>query len=198
MINILSSHSIFSHESVKHEVSKYVHKGKKVCVIAFSFFESGFTQESYELSYQKEGRWYLHIIEPLMSLGIIFLPGGAPDLFIKRLIELDILDTLKSLDKIIMGPSAGTMIQFDTFHISKDHDYKKFSIHEGLGFIKDFGVEVHFRRRRQQKKAIRKMSHLNPRPIYVIEEPGMMILENNKVVYSTHVRKYYEKGHKIK
>ncbi|HEY8406329.1 MAG TPA: Type 1 glutamine amidotransferase-like domain-containing protein [Acholeplasma sp.] len=225
MINILSSHSIFSHESVKHEVSKYVHKGKKVCVIAFSFFDSGFTQESYELSYQKEGRWYLHIIEPLMNLGIleedidwiiyhkdtkdeaikklkkadiIFLPGGAPDLFIKRLIELDILDTLKSLDKIIMGPSAGTMIQFDTFHISKDHDYKKFSIHEGLGFIKDFGVEVHFRRRRQQKKAIRKMSHLNPRPIYVIEEPGMMILENNKVVYSTHVRKYYEKGHKIK
>ena len=74
-----------------------------------------------------------------------------------------------------MGPSAGTMIQFDTFHISKDHDYKKFSIHKGLGFIKDFGVEVHFRRRRQQKKAIRKMSHLNPRPIYVIEEPGMMI-----------------------
>lgn len=225
MINILSSHRIYNHPKVKDEVLKYINKNSRICVIAFSFFESGFTQESYELSYQKEGRWYMHIIEPFLDLGlteenfswiiykkdntkdaivkinqadVIFFPGGAPDLFISRLKEQGLFDHLKNVDKILMGPSAGTMIQFDQFHISKDYDYKKFSIHEGLGYIKDFGVEVHFRRRKQQKKGIRRMSRLNPRPIYTVNEDGMMILENNQIIFNHQVKKYYQNGSKIK
>ena len=225
MINILSSHRIYNHPKVKDEVLKHVNNKSKICVIAYSFFESEFTQESYELSYEKDGRWYLHIIEPFLELGlnednfswvvynkdsreaainkidradVIFLPGGAPDLFVARLKEQGLFEHLKKSDKIMMGPSAGTMIQFDQFHISKDYDYKKFSIHEGLGFIKDFGVEVNYRRRKQQKKGIRRMSHLDPRPIYVVNEDGMMILEDNKIIFKYQVKKYYQNGRKIK
>ena len=37
----------------------------------------------------------------------------------ERLKEYDLIDYLKSLDKVFMGPSAGSMIQFDWFHISR-------------------------------------------------------------------------------
>src|SRR5690606_33692111 len=109
---------------------------------------------------------------------IIFLPGGAPDLFIERLKQYDLIEFLRNQDKIFMGPSAGTMIQLNWFHISPDPDYKKFMMWDGLGLIKDFGVEVHYNRRRQQKKAIRRVSHMDERPIYAFLEEGYMILEN--------------------
>lgn len=227
MINILSSHSIYGRQDVIPVLKKYIKEDSKICVIAFSFFNVAFRQDLYEASYTApEGRWYLHILTPLLNYGIkeenvnwiiydkdtiesakakietadiIFLPGGAPDLFVERLKKYDLLEYLKNLtNKIFMGPSAGTMIQFNWFHISPDYDYKKFMLSEGLDLIRDFGVEVHYRRRRKQKKGIRRVSHLDERPIYTIHEDGLMILENNKIIYQKNAVKYYEKGRKIR
>ena len=64
--------------------------------------------------------------------------------------------------------------------------------------IEDFGIEVHFNRRVQQKKSLRKTSHYHERPIYVIQEPGFMILEDGKIVYSYMADMYYKKGKRIK
>lgn len=226
MVNIISSKTIFDKKEVNEVLSKYIKKDSKICVIAFSQFLYDYTHESYLESYKKEtGVWYLHIVEPLLTYGvkeenisfvlynkdsskeaknkindadIIFLPGGAPDLFMERLKEYDLIDYLKSLDKVFMGPSAGSMIQFDWFHISKDKDYNKFSINEGLGLISGFGVEVHFNRRKQQKKGLRRVSHYNDRPVYVVKETGLMILEDNEIIFRKDVYKYYQKGKRVK
>ncbi|WP_084301014.1 Type 1 glutamine amidotransferase-like domain-containing protein [Acholeplasma equifetale] len=227
MINILSSRTIF-HENRYYDIlKKYINKKSKICVIAFSFFDNAFLQENYEKEYSRpEGKWYLHIVEPLSrfevqedniswiiyhvdskesaiekieNADIIFLPGGAPDRFMDRLNEYELVPVLqKQENKIFMGPSAGTMIQFDWFHISKDRDYHKFSIHDGLGFVKDFGVEVHFNRRKQQKKSMRKVSHMHPRPIHALYDDGLMVIENGNIIYNDHGPKYYEKGKRIK
>ncbi|WP_162849169.1 Type 1 glutamine amidotransferase-like domain-containing protein [Acholeplasma hippikon] len=227
MINILSSRTIYEKDHVYEKLNKYITKDKKVCVIAFSFFENNFSQATYLKDYEAPlGKWYLHIVEPfrrygldesnfefilygkdtkeeakekVLSSDIIFLPGGAPDLFYERLESYDLVKVLAGLDnKIVMGPSAGTMVQFNWFHISKDRDYKRFILSDGLGFIEDFGVEVHYRRRKQQKKGIRRVSHFNPRPVYVIDDEGFMILENKEIIYSYHVKKYYQDGKKIR
>lgn len=226
-INILSSRSIYNRDYVYNQLSKYITSDKKIAVVAFSFFLNGHAHESYLESYRKPlGKWYLHIIEPFLRYGlkeenfdfilynhtskedakkiidnadIVFLPGGAPDLFFERLEEYNLVDVIRNLDnKIVMGPSAGTMVQFNWFHISKDYDYKKYMLSDGLGLINDFGVEVHFRRRKQQKKSIRRVSHFNPRPIYTITDDGFMILEDGVIKYSYMADKYYEDGKKLK
>lgn len=225
-INILSSRSIYDRDYVYEKLKKYLTKDKKICVIAFSFFETGFTQSSYEESYQAPlGKWYLHIVEPFRRYGldesnfdfviynkttkeeakakvlnsdIIFLPGGAPDLFYERLEAYDLAKLLPTLDKIFIGPSAGTMVQFNWFHISKDRDYHRFQLSDGLGLLDSFGVEVHYRRRKQQKKGIRRVSHFHDRPVHTITDDGFMILENKEVIYSYQADKYFEKGKKVK
>lgn len=226
MINILSSKTIYDKPYVKKQLEKYIKSDSKICVVAFSFFESNDMLDQYYKAYEPEvGPWYLHIVEPLLVYGInpkniswimykkdtlhsahqklkeadiIFLPGGAPDLFYQRLVEYDLIDLIKASNKIVMGPSAGTMVQFDWFHISKDKDYKKYQLSDGIGLINAFGVEVHFNRRVQQKKSLRRTSHYHQRPIYVIHEPGFMILEHGKIKYSYMAYKYYEKGKRTK
>jgi len=226
MINILSSKTIYDKPYVKKHLEKYIKKDSKICVIAFSFFESVDMLDKYYKGYEPEtGEWYLHILEPLLVYGIdpknvewvlykkdtktsalkkvkdadiIFLPGGAPDKFYKRLVEYELIDAIQTSNKIVMGPSAGTMVQFNWFHISKDRDYKKYQLSDGIGLIKEFGVEVHWNRRKQQKKSLRKTSHYHERPIYVIHEPGFMILEDGKIIYRYMAQKYYEKGKRIK
>ncbi len=226
MINILTSKTIFANDEIYQVLKKYIKPTHKVCVVAFSFFLDDYSKKTYLNSYQKEtGEWYLHIVKPLYKYGIkeeninfilynkdskeealnkineadiIFLPGGAPDLFMERLAEYDLVNHLRSLNKIFMGPSAGSMIQFDWFHISKDKDYHKFSINKGLGLIDGFGIEVHFNRRKQQKKGLRRVSHYNPRVVYTVLETGIIILENNKIVYKKDAYKYYKEGRRIK
>jgi len=226
MINILSSRTIYDKPYVKKHLEKYIKKDSTVCVIAFSFFETDDMLDLYYKAYEKDvGTWYLHVIEPLLVYGIdpkniswvyykkdskdsalkkvkdadiIFLPGGAPEKFYQRLVQYELIDAIKMSDKIVMGPSAGTMVQFDWFHISKDKDYKKYQLSDGIGLLNDFGIEVHFNRRIQQKKSLRRTSHLNDRPIYVIYEPGFMIIENGEIIYSYMVKKYYEKGKRVK
>src|SRR5690554_4541714 len=163
MINILSSKTIYDKPYVKKQLEKYIKSDSKLCVVAFSFFESDDMLDQYYKAYEPEvGPWYLHIVEPLLVYGInpkniswimykkdtlhsahqklkeadiIFLPGGAPDLFYQRLVEYDLIDLIKASNKIVMGPSAGTMVQFDWFHISKDKDYKKYQLSDGIGLI---------------------------------------------------------------
>ncbi|WP_025724648.1 Type 1 glutamine amidotransferase-like domain-containing protein [Acholeplasma granularum] len=225
MINILSSKTIYDKPYVVEKLKKYIKPESKICVIAFSFFEKEDMLHSYYEGYKiPDGIWYLHILEPLLVYGIkpeqvqwviykkddiesakrkveesdiIFLPGGAPDLFYKRLYEYDLISSIKN-SSIVMGPSAGTMVQFNWFHISKDYDYKKYQLSDGIGLISDFGVEVHFKRRKQQKKSLRRVSHYNKRPVYTIEEPGFMILEDGQIIYQYMANKYYEKGRRIK
>ncbi len=226
MINILSSRTIYDKDYAYNQLKTYIKPESKICVIAFSFFNTGFRQPDYEAEYSGPlGKWYLHILEPLLVYGIkaenvswiiynkdnekdakkkidqadiIFLPGGAPDLFHERLKQYNLVDYLSQQDKTFMGPSAGTMVQFNWFHISKDRDYKKYMISDGIGLVAGFGVEVHFRRRKQQKKSIRRVSHYNERPVYTIHEEGFMILKNGQIEYSFMANKYYEKGKKIR
>ena len=53
----------------KKHLEKYIHKDSKICVIAFSQFESDDMLDQYHKGYeQPEGIWYLHILEPFFKL----------------------------------------------------------------------------------------------------------------------------------
>lgn len=189
-----------------NEVKKYLKPNMKVAIIGFSFFGNLTSKEYFDIygpnnEYQdklknnfsdygiKELNWvyyYGQSLEESLKIinesDILYFPGGAPDLMFARIKERGLLDILKNFKGIVIGSSAGAMIQLETFHISKDNEYFKFSLNEGLGYIQNFFIEVHYRRKRVQKSSLRKMRRKFKKPIYTIPDNGMIIVNNKNVI----------------
>ncbi|MCD4826349.1 MAG: Type 1 glutamine amidotransferase-like domain-containing protein [Acholeplasmataceae bacterium] len=223
MTHILLSRGIIGNAEMVDELKDIIKSEFRVCIIAFSFFDKHInSKEAYDLYYKKGGEYYQKMIDSFAPYGIkenqiswvyyyddtkemahkkineveiIYFPGGSPDLMMKRIIEFDLKELLESKDKIFIGSSAGAMIQFDDYHISKDVDYDCFSLQEGLSLINEFIVEVHYRRRKTQKSALRKMHRLTHKNIYGIPDDGAIIYHNKEIkTINTALQLYNKKG----
>ena len=92
----------------------------------------------------------------ILNSSILMLTGGAPDLMMKRIKEKKLKKIIKNYKGIMIGYSAGAMIQLDLYHISPDEDYPKFSYQNGLGCLSGFDIEPHFRKVRFKWKVLKK------------------------------------------
>lgn len=222
-LNVLMSRSNSLVERTTYEYLKnYLKEDMKVVIIGFSFF-GNLSSEAYFNYYGKDSEYALKMeelfrvynisninwiyyydmdfdlsVKLINEADIIYFPGGAPDLMMERIIEKNLLEVLKNHDKITIGSSAGAMIQLGMYHISKDNEYFKFSLHEGLGYLNDFFIEVHYARRKPQKSSMRKMRKTYLKPVYVIPDDGVLIVDKNQVVTLNTARKYYSKKGIIK
>ncbi len=210
MLNILLSRGILHHPHIYREVHRYIKPSDHVVVLAFSFFKNQFVNESqYHEFYGKEGEYYQKMVDTFAPYGIkehqiswinyyldtketaikkinradiIYFPGGAPDLMMERIKAFGLKEAIESFNKIYIGSSAGAMIQFKHYHISKDHDYHAFSYEDGLCLCQHFSIEVHYRRRKKQKSALRKVFRAFKHPIYAIPDDGALIIDQGKVI----------------
>ncbi len=107
-----------------------------------------------------------------------------------RLIEFDLVNEIKKHDGIVMGYSAGAMIQLSEYHISPDNDYPVFSYNTGLGFIDSFGIEVHFQDTEIQNICIEKFRTEKKKPVYAIGDYGAVIVSGTEIQMIGDV-KYY-------
>lgn len=209
MINVLLSRGILKEDYMVDQLKDVIKSKHKVCILAFSFFEKiTITKEAYDGYYKNGGEYYQKMIDSFAPYGIkenqiswiyyfddtketakqkilnadiIYFPGGSPDEMMTRIIEFELKEVLESQDKIFIGSSAGAMMQFDTYHISKDIDYDCFSLQEGLSLINNFIIEVHYRRRKKQKSALRKMHRLTHKDIYAIPDDGAIIYDHQYI-----------------
>lgn len=223
MINILMSRSSALIETWSREkLTNILKPNMNVVVLGFSFF-GNLSEDKYFEMYDQNSEYYTKIANNFLEYGInninwiyyfntskeesirlienadiLYLPGGAPDLMIDRIKEKELINQLKAFDGIVIGSSAGAMIQLEKYHISIDNEYKKFSEEEGLGYIKDFFIEVHFRRRKKQKSSMRYMRKKYLKPVYIIPDDGMLIIKDNKVLTLNTAKMYYNNHKKIK
>ena len=119
----------------------------------------------------------------IMNSSVLLLTGGAPDLMMKRIKEKKLKKVIKNYKGVMIGYSAGAMIQLDAYHISPDEDYPKFSYQIGLGCLSGFDVEVHFRKSKVQMESIEKVKNDKKIPVYGIYENGGMILEKEVICF---------------
>lgn len=221
MTNILMSRSstITKDYSYK-ELSKILKPNMKVVVLGFSFFDE-LSSNNYFNEYGRDSEYALKIannfklynitnikwiyyyettheesVKLIKEADIIYFPGGAPDLMMKRIKEKNLLEALRAFNKIVIGSSAGAMIQLGTYHISPDNEYHKFSINEGLGYLNNFFVEVHYNRRKKQKSSMRKVRREYKNPIYTIPDDGLLIVFEDKTIkcINTAKKMYDSKG----
>lgn len=173
MINILLSSYDFGEGELGKKLLDYIKSSMKVVVIPFSHSKQKMpTISEYNRYCNKGGEYYELIAEQFSKLGvsynnidivhyynddfnvmkdkisssdIIFFTGGLPDKMMERLEEKGLIDIIKSFKGIIMGASAGALIQLPEYFCTPDKDYDKFSFYRGLGLTKeDFYIEVHY------------------------------------------------------
>lgn len=220
MINILMSRGILGNPELSDELKVYIKKEHKVAILLYSFFDKDLkTQEDYDLYYQKGSEYYEKMMTSFAPYGIkesqisyidyykdssevatkkiqeadiIYFPGGAPDQMMKRIKERNIQEALENHQKIYIGSSAGAMIQFKNYHISKDYDYAYFSYEEGLNLLSGFSIEVHFRRRKNQKRAMRKVHRSFKHPIITLPDDGVCVVTKDEIYVMGSARVYYD------
>lgn len=197
MINILLEGYEINAPWLYDDLKKYILPNYSVAVVAFSFRDSEVKNSTdWNLLYSKEkGIYYNGIVGGFAAYGIsennitfvnyfkdtnesakqkvekaniIYFTGGRPDRMMDRIKEFNLADVLRNFNGIVMGYSAGAVIQFSEYHLSPDKDYKEFQYYDGLGYLNDFYLEVHYENTKVQNEAIQRV-----------------LVERGKTVYAT-------------
>lgn len=187
-----------------------IHPDDRVCVVAMSYFDDTKTPEDWNRQYSPaDGCFYKShsdvfkrygidpgnvvwinpfvddraaMLSKIDQASILLLPGGAPDLFMKRLKKLRLTGRIRNFDGLVIGCSAGSMMQLEDYHISPDPDYEQFSWQKGAGPLKGFWIEPHFTSSKIQKESIETVLERHQGPVYGIwEDGGLIVDENNQV-----------------
>lgn len=206
-VHVLLNTSMIDEKWIYMNLRKYISKYDRVCVLPFSFFDDTKNVEDWNRQYAPgKGIWYRSNQDVFYKYGIpkenivwvnyfedsietmrtkvlnssvVLLTGGAPDLMMKRIKEKKLKKILKNYKGVMIGYSAGAMIQLDQYHISPDEDYPGFSYQQGLGCLSGFDMEVHFRKSRVQMQSIEKVQLEKNIPVYGIYEDGGIIISKD-------------------
>lgn len=211
MVNILLEGYDIDAPWLYAELKDYIKPGASVAVVAFSFRDSRVkSPEDWNTLYGKEnGKYYGGIVggfaaygiseekivflnyftdtkesaaEKIRAADIVYFLGGLPDRMMERIREFELYDVLMAHDGIVMGYSAGAVLQLAEYHLSPDADYPEFQYYEGLPYLRDFYLEVHYEETDVQKQSIRRVTAERGKPVYATAYRAGAILADNGTV----------------
>lgn len=211
MINILLEEFDIDAPYLYDELKRYIKPNYSVAVVAFSFRDSSVKSLSdWNVLYGKEnGKYYNGIVGGLTAYGIpednitfihyftdtkksaaqkietadiIYFPGGAPDRMMCRIKEFDLYDVLMQHKGILMGYSAGAVIQLSEYHLSPDDNYPEFKYYKGLPYLSDFYLEVHYDGTTVQDRAIQRVLTERRKTVYAtVSRSGAVVVDNGNI-----------------
>lgn len=193
------------------DLKDYFDEKTQVCVIAFSYYDDYvYDAESWEKVFGKGiGGVYFETVDSFKPFGVkednivfvnyftdtkesakekiknadvLYFTGGLPDRMMDRIRDFDLVDTIMSHEGIVMGYSAGAVIQLKEYHLYPDGDYTDFSYYEGLPMFDDFYVEVHYRGLDVQDESIKRCLEERGKTVYVTnDKSGGILIENGEI-----------------
>lgn len=211
MINILLEGYEINAPWLYDDLKKYILPNQSIAVIAFSFRDNEVkNSKDWDSLYSKEkGIYYNGIVDGFTAYGIsednitfvnyfkdtkesavqkiqkadiIYFTGGRPDRMMDRIKEFDLADVLRKHKGIIMGYSAGAVIQLSEYHLSPDKDYKEFQYYDGLGYLNDFYLEVHYEETAVQNEAIQRVIAERGKTVYATAvQSGTILVDNGNL-----------------
>ncbi len=216
MKSILCS-NIESLSNYQEYLKKYVKKDAKVLIIPWSFSNETNNLDEY---FGKDTKRYLKYINVLLSLGykennikvldcyknsknkikdlintsdVIVLTGGNPEMFYQKVVQdTECLYDLKYFKGLVIGSSAGAVLQFKRYFITaKNNYYKYFSFYDGFGLINDpFYIDVHSINNNFYLKKLSNVAKDKSKKIYAISNDGVLVVDrvNNKIEYMNNVK----------
>lgn len=121
---------------------------------------------------------------------VLFFTGGWPDHMMRRLYAWDLVKQIEAFPGLVMGCSAGAMVQFRHYYITPDEDYDTFSYQEGMNFVDQFYMEVHFNDTPIQMESINKVRKEQHKPVFAVYNDGGLLVNGDEVTIMGRV-KYY-------
>ncbi len=115
--------------------------------------------------------------EAVSSADVLYFPGGLPDRMLDRMKDLGITEAALRHQGIVIGYSAGALLQLEEYHLSPDHDYPSFCYRQGLPYLRGFYLEVHYEESEAQKAAIAQVLRERRRPVFAtwLMQGGIMV-----------------------
>ena len=211
MINILLDGYNIDEPWISETLEKYIKPSHKVTIVAFAFSDDDVKNANdWQSFYGKQNsKYYERFAAPLRHYGILdenitvinyfedtketakakiedadilYFTGGLPNRMMERIDEFELRDAILQHKGIIMGYSAGALIQLSEYHISPDEDYPAFCYHNGLGFINNFYLEVHFDDSDIQKASIERVIKERNKTVYAMNSwAGAIIVDSGKM-----------------
>lgn len=211
MINILLEGFDIAAPWLYDEIKNYIKPDYTVAVVAFAFRDNRVKSLSdWNLLYDKiSGRLYNGIVSGFTMYGIleeninfinyftdtketaaqkiktadiVYFLGGLPDRMMERIKEFDLYDVLMQHDGILMGYSAGAVIQLAEYHLSPDDDYPEFKYYNGLPYLKDFYLEVHYEGMPVQDESIQRLLAERGKTVYATAvQSGAILVDNGNL-----------------
>ena len=206
MVNVLLNYYNFDGDWARPHLEKFV-VGKKVLILPLAYRDfQAWDNDSFLSIYGKGGEKYPAITRPFVEYGLkeddldwlnpydgknhveqiknadlLFFTGGMPEKAIKRMCELGIVDAVKGFDGVVMGASAGAMLQLEKYHITPDEDYAEYGIWRGLGLVKGINLEVHYLATPIQRQCSARAVKELGLPVYQMWHEGGLLVENGKI-----------------
>lgn len=144
--------------------------------IAKEFRQYGIDDDHIEvLHYFKDSK--LEMRNKFVQAHILFLTGGYPDRYLYRIDELQIRPYIVDFKGIVMGTSAGAMIQFDQYHVTPEEEGQDYEYHNGLGLLSGFDIEVHYEDTFNHLAGLITDLKLHSKPIFALPNTGGMIVD---------------------
>lgn len=211
MVNILLDGYEIDRPYLYDCLKNYIKPDFYVAVVAFSFRDSEVKSLSdWNLLYgKKKGKYYNRIVSGFLSYGIseknitfinyftdtkesaeekikqadiIYFTGGSPERMAERIKEFNLTNILREHNGIVMGYSAGAVIQLSEYHLSPDSNYSEFNYYEGIGFLSDFYLEVHYENTEAQNTAIKRVLAERRKTVYALSlDAGAIVADNGNV-----------------
>lgn len=120
--------------------------------------------------------------QKIAAADILYFTGGLPDRMMTRIHAMGLVDMLRSFNGIVMGYSAGAVIQLAEYHLSPDEDYPSFGYYEGLGYLSGFYHEVHYEGKPEQNASIARVLRERDGTVYAtICGNGALIVQDGDI-----------------
>lgn len=120
---------------------------------------------------------------------VLFFTGGMPERAIDWLDKLGLTDAVKGFKGVVMGASAGAMLQLERYHITPDEDYASYGLWQGLGLVKGLDLEVHFLDTELQNKCTERAVKELDVPVYQMWHEGGLTVDGDNITVMGHVRR---------
>ena len=110
---------------------------------------------------------------------VLFFTGGWPDHMRYRLRRWGLTELVEGFDGIVMGASAGAMVQLPRYHITPDADYPSFGWYEGMNLVQGFGIEVHYRETDLQHRSIDRVRQEQGQSVFALYDDGGLVIQDD-------------------
>lgn len=210
MIQLLLSQNNFDSEWAVKTLTPFLRPSMKVLILPFAFSPKLIrTSRDWDQSYGKSGTYYRDIIKPFLKYGIfesdikwanyfedsteriidlmercdvVFLPGGLPQRLQERIEFKKLTAALRTVPRMVIGVSAGALVQLPEYSLSPDRKYRKFVSLEGLSVTDlPFYIEVHYTSTDRQLEFIRCALETQTDTVYAISNNGGLLIVDGAI-----------------